>query len=455
MTRFFQWYVEDLYALNRLHPRIYLSFLRLMHMQSGPEVLFHPRIALRMIWRGLSRLVKGPVQELPPAGKMPVAPAASGVVARASAAEATARAVLAARYAKRVLANMLLPGWLGARDRLCHYDRQPPWQPNKGLDQFVRDAAQTQGLHAEAGEIGNFLDFWLPVQALKVFNKSLIEFSTTAHEPGLGFMLYGDNRTMNRAFGDYCRRIGIYTQTAELCQAICNTFRSSDLGMVRAEFKPGGPTRYSIASSWLLDLRRRAGFTEKVNLLPEHFRGGAFAERVRIFEAAFSPDYYPLFFGLSFLGNGDLEAKMYLVRFDRDRSPLYAGSTLWRFLESLGLPESEMIRLEEFGNLLWRNSTDKMTQIAIEVSSSQLTPRRINLIYSGTKLSAIKQAADAFGYADALGAAAETFGEMMQSEQVKFIGVRVTPEGISPRFKLYGHALFDLSGKSMIGNGKP
>ncbi|WP_394827350.1 hypothetical protein [Pendulispora albinea] len=354
--------------------------------------------------------------------------------------------LLLARYAGRLAGNMLYPWLIGARDRLCHYDKQPIWVPDRPIGDFMQDAIVAQALQKEANEIKRFLDYWHPVQGLNFLKKTLIEFSVTSNSPGLGMMLYGENRTMTRAFGDYCRSLGIYNEAVGLCCAICDAFRPSDLGMVRAEFKPKSPTRYSIASSWYFDLLRgHSGFNEKMRRLPPRYQGRALADRVSVFSAALSPDYYPLFFGLSFLGDGTLESKMYLLRFDKHRSPFYRGSTLWRFIQRMDVPEQEMHRLKDVTDRIWSGSKDKMTQIAVEVSEARAAPARVNLIYCGTPLSTIKQAIDSFGYSEVTGQSVETFERMMQTDYVKYVGIRVTPKGVSPRFKLYGQAMFQLT----------
>lgn len=362
---------------------------------------------------------------------------------------AMTRTLFGLRYGYRLLANVLLPRLIGPRDRLCHYDTQAPWVPDQPLDAFVREAARAQTLHGELEEIGRFLDFWLPVQILSTFDRALIELSLTTNKPGLGFMLYGDNLSMTRAFADYCRRVGIYCSAADLCLAICDTFRGSDMGMVRAELIPGGPTRYSIASSWQFDvLRGNRGFEDKLARLPARFRDQVPLEQVRACSGALAPDYYPLFLGLSFLADGALESKMYLVRFDHEQSPFHPGSRLWRFIEGMELPARELERLKALSDMLWASSMDKMTQIAIEVSAAQATPKRLNLIYCGTKLSAIKAAIERFGLDRTSGQSVDAFARMMQHDFAKFVGIRVTPRGISPRIKLYGHAMFALSGLS-------
>lgn len=51
LVRTSQWYTEAIYALNKEDPRVYCQFLRLMHMQAGPEFLLRPDIALRLARR--------------------------------------------------------------------------------------------------------------------------------------------------------------------------------------------------------------------------------------------------------------------------------------------------------------------------------------------------------------------------------------------------------------------
>jgi 2-polyprenyl-6-methoxyphenol hydroxylase-like FAD-dependent oxidoreductase len=66
-----QWLVTELYDLNRTYPRVYMKFLRLMHMQSGPVVLLHPEISFRLATRALRRAAFGPKPKRVPAGDMP------------------------------------------------------------------------------------------------------------------------------------------------------------------------------------------------------------------------------------------------------------------------------------------------------------------------------------------------------------------------------------------------
>ncbi|WP_141618393.1 NAD(P)/FAD-dependent oxidoreductase [Myxococcus sp. AB036A] len=429
-----QWYVEELYALNHEHPEIYQEFLKLMHVQAGPEFLLRPDIALRLAkraWQQKSEKGLG-AEALWPAS----------------------RVALGARYAGRMLANLVVPQRVGPRDRICHFDTEVLWKPDKTLGWFVRDALRAQGLLSEAAEVRRFLDYWLPVQGLGIAKKALIEFSYNVDEPGLGFMLYSDNGTVTQAFREYTRLLGISNEGIERSVAICETFRPSDLGLVRAEFKPGGPTRYSIAASWHFDsMRGHSGFDEAMSRLPERFRAGPFAERVKTYADALRTEYYPLFLGLSFLEDGTLESKMYLVRFDEQRPPFQPGSELWRFLQEMGVSAPELERVRQLNALLWEHSADKMTQVAIEASESQSQPKRINLIYSGIQTSAVLEAISRFGYPNSSKQAVRDFERMMQTDRAKFIAVRVGPEGLSPRLKLYKHALFDFGDLSVVEDG--
>ena len=182
--------------------------------------------------------------------------------------QASAASSFWVRYAARYLLNASCPALLGPRDRLCHFDTQPPWMPDLPLGRFVGSALTVFDLPDQADAVRAFLEFWLPVQALRVLQRVLIEFSVTAGESGLGLMLYGNNLTMTQAFVKYCRQHGLGGETSELCRAICATFRPSDLGMVRAEFRRGGPTRQSIAASWLFDtLREHDALAEQLRRL--------------------------------------------------------------------------------------------------------------------------------------------------------------------------------------------
>ncbi|QDE91115.1 FAD-binding protein [Myxococcus xanthus] len=429
-----QWYVEELYALNHEHPEIYQEFLKLMHVQAGPEFLLRPDIALRLAKRAWRK------KSVAGSGNEALWPAS--------------RVALGARYVGRVLTNLVAPQWVGPRDRICHFDTELLWKPDKTLGWFVRDALRAQGLLNEAAEVRRFLEYWLPVQGLGIAKKALIEFSYNADEPGLGFMLYSDNGTVTQAFREYTRQLGISNEGVERSVAICETFRSSDLGLVRAEFKPGGPTRYSIAASWHFDpMRGHSGFDEAMSRLPERFRAGPFAERVKSHASALRTEYYPMFLGLSFLEDGTLESKMYLVRFDEQRPPFQSGSELWRFLQDMGVSAPELERVRQLNALLWEHSADKMTQVAIEASESQSQPKRVNLIYSGIQTSAVLEAISRFGYPESSKQSVRDFERMMQTDRAKFVAVRVGPEGLSPRLKLYKHALFDFGDLSVVEDG--
>ncbi|AEI67813.1 NAD(P)/FAD-dependent oxidoreductase [Corallococcus macrosporus] len=452
LVKLAQWYVEELYALNHAHPEIYQEFLKLMHVQAGPEFLLRPDIALRLAqraWRKKS--VKGFGHEaLRSAPANAEAPTSEPRVALWPA----SRVAFGARYMGRVLANLVAPGAVGPRDRLCHFDTEVLWKPDQALGWFVRDALREQGLLGEAAEVRRFLEYWLPVQGLSAAKRALIEFSFNADEPGLGFMLYSDNGTVTQAFREYTRQLGITNEGVERSVAICETFRPSDLGLVRAEFKPGGPTRYSIAASWHFDpLRGHSGFNDAMSRLPERFRAGPFAERVKTHAAALSPEFFPLFLGLSFLDDGTLESKMYLVRFDEKQPPFQPGSALWRFLQDMGVSAAELERVRQVNALLWERSADKMTQIAIEASENQSQPKRVNFIYSGTQTSAVLEAISRFGYPESSKQSVRTFERMMQTDHAKFVAIRVGPEGLSPRLKLYKHGLFDFADLSVVEDG--
>jgi hypothetical protein len=351
------------------------------------------------------------------------------------------------RYLARVLANILTPFRAGARDRLCHYETQRPWSPERSLREFVDAAIAEQHLENEAGEIRRFLDFWLRRQALSGLKKVLIEYSFTTNAPGFGMMLYGNLRTESEAFAEYCGRIGIYNRNAAVCLAIVNTFSASTLCMIRAEFKPGGATRYSIAGSWYFDVfRGRCGFVESMARLPADAPAGELAGGVNAISALLDQDFYPLFFGLSFLSSGRVEAKMYWVRFDPKESPMLLGSSLWRLVEGLGLSDSGMERVRLCNDLLWSNSCDGMTQVAVEFSEGQTHANRVNLIYSGTRLQAVRTMMEELGFAETGLESVGQFERTMKTEIAKFVAIRVGPEGISSRVKLYGHALFDTRG---------
>jgi hypothetical protein len=350
------------------------------------------------------------------------------------------------RYTKRAMANALVPWWVGPRDRLCHYDRQLPWRPQPKLWDYVCAAMEEQNLCQEACEIRRFLDYWLPFQATAFAGKALIEFSVATNAPGVGLMLYGNNRKMAGAFREYCRTVSIHNRTAELCCAITDTFRPSDLTMVRAEFQPGGPHRYSIAGSWYFDVHRaNSGFVESLRRLPEEFRRDSLERTVQSISTALSPDFFPLFFGLSIGGDGRLEAKMYWVRFDRESTPFYRGSRLWKFLDRMSLPQAEMAKLERCNQTLWSSSCDRMTQIAVEFTEGQSTPRRVNLIYCGTKMEAVRDAIAGLGLGESAAESIDRFQRLMNTDVAKFVAIRASPSGVSSRVKLYGHALFDMS----------
>ncbi len=449
LVKLAQWYVEELYALNHEHPEIYREFLKLMHVQAGPEFLLRPDIALRLAkraWRkkqvtgfGAQALNPEATPETP-FSKLPLWPGS--------------RVALGLRYAGRVLANLVAPGQVGPRDRICHFDTEAMLEPDKSLGWFVRDALRSQNLLGESQEVRRFLEYWLPLQGLSVSKKALIEFSFNADEPGLGFMLYSDTETVTRSFREYTRQLGIANEGVERSVAICETFRPSDLGMVRAEFKPGSPTRYSIAASWHFEpMRGHSGFEDAMRRLPERFRVGPFADRVKSHAQALGTEYFPLFLGVSFQEDGTLESKMYLVRFDDKQPPFQPGSELWRFLEGMGVSAPEMERIRQLNALLWERSADKMTQIAIEASESQPQARRVNLIYSGTQTSAVLEAISRFGYPSSAVHSVRTFEQMMQTDHAKFVAVRVGPEGLSPRLKLYKHALFDFADLSVVEDG--
>ena len=342
--------------------------------------------------------------------------------------QASAASSFWVRYAARYLLNASCPALLGPRDRLCHFDTQPPWMPDLPLGRFVGSALTVFDLPDQADAVRAFLEFWLPVQALRVLQRVLIEFSVTAGESGLGLMLYGNNLTMTQAFVKYCRQHGLGGETSELCRAICATFRPSDLGMVRAEFRRGGPTRQSIAASWLFDtLREHDALAEQLRRLPAEARLQALAWPTRRFAAALAPDFYPLFLGLSFDDTG-LESKLYLVRFDDDRSPLQPASTLWNFIAAMGVPKEEMQRLRRCCDFIWRHSVDKMTQLAIEVSPGEAVPRRVNLIYCGTALAAMRRAVTRFGLDAPQGRlVVDRFQGLMQTDRAKYVALRVSP----------------------------
>ena len=348
------------------------------------------------------------------------------------------------RYLIRMAAHIAIPFRAGVADRLCHYEKERPWMPEQGLRKFVDEAIEGQGLEVEGDEIREFLGFWLERQALAGIRKVLIEFSFTTNAPGFGMMLYGNLRTESAAFAEYCERIGIYNRSARMCLAIVDTFSPSTLCMIRAEFKPKSPSRYSIAGSWYFDVfRGRTGFVDCMKRLAMDDDARGLAGGVTAISEALGQDYYPLFFGLSFLGDGKLEAKMYWVRFDPGQSPLKAGSSLWRFLEQLEMPATEMERVQRTNDLFWANSRDGMTQVAVEFSEGQTRANRVNLIYSGTKLSAVRSAMEELGMGDAALESVERFERTMHTDVAKFTAVRVGPQGISSRLKLYGHAFFD------------
>jgi hypothetical protein len=90
-----------------------------------------------------------------------------------------------------------------------------------------------------------------------------------------------------------------------------------------------------------------------------------------------------------------------------------------------------------------------MTQVALEISESQATPKRVNFIYCGTRTSTIREAIDRFGYPASNKLGVQKLEHMLQTDRAKFIAIRVGPEGLTPRLKLYGHAQFDFSDLSV------
>lgn len=94
-----------------------------------------------------------------------------------------------------------------------------------------------------------------------------------------------------------------------------------------------------------------------------------------------------------------------------------------------------------------------MTQVAIEASEFQSQPKRVNLIYCGIQTSVVLEAISRFGYPVSSKQSVRDFERMMQTDRAKFVAVRVGPEGLSPRLKLYKHALFDFGDLSVVEDG--
>jgi hypothetical protein len=347
------------------------------------------------------------------------------------------------RYVARFAAVKGLPDAVGPRDQLTYYERQGPWRPEQGLREFIAEIVRDQRVEEVVPRVRAFLDFWLPRQGLAPWQQALIEFSFTTNKPGFGIMLYGDNKAMTQAFRRWSRLDGVDAETADRCAALCETFDDTELATVRAEFRPGDATRLSLSSSWFLDpLRRSGGFAERLARLPEAHRDPALTARVAAVEASLAPEMFPLFIGLSFDG-GVLEPKIYFVRYS-DEQPLAPGSRATRLVESLAMGDAQLAQVRSIYRDLWAASSERMTQVMVGVSAADATPLRMNLITCGTPTGAVKDALRALGDPRFNARSVAPFERALQSGRAKYVALRITPEGLSPRLKLYGHAMFAL-----------
>ena len=93
---------------------------------------------------------------------------------------------------------------------------------------------------------------------------------------------------------------------------------------------------------------------------------------------------------------------------------------------------------------LWGHSLDKMTQIGIELSETTMVPRRINLIYGSVPTNAIRLVIDQLDHPASSLETVDNFERILKSYCAKYVAMRVTPEGISKRIKLYEHAVFKI-----------
>jgi len=345
------------------------------------------------------------------------------------------------RYIARYATMAAVPELFGPRDRLSYYERAPLWRPEQGLSAFVAELVRDQQLAEAAPRISAFLEFWMARQALAARGSGLIEFSFTTNKPGFGAMLYGDNRGMVRAFREWCRIGGFPGDVASRGAALCETFDGAALSMVRAEFRPGSPTRTSLTSSWFLDpLRRSGGFASRLERLPLADQNPAFVARVRALEAGLAPDYFPLFLGFSFDG-GVLKPKMYFVRHAKE-PPLAPGSCAARLIEGLQMDPGRLAEARDAFRRLWEASSEPVTQILVELSEHEAQPLRMNLITGGTRTGAVKDVLRELGDPRFDPRGVLPFERAMQTGRAKYVALRLTPAGLSPRVKLYGQACF-------------
>ncbi len=347
------------------------------------------------------------------------------------------------RHAARYAVMTALPASVGGRDRLTYYDLEKPLRPEEGLTAFLHEMIRDQGMEESAQGIRAFLDFWLPRQGLAPLGLALIEFSFTTDTPGFGLMLYGDNHSMTRAFRQWSRLDGIDAETTNRCAALCEAFHDSDMATVRAEFRPEAPTRLSISSSWSIDpLRLSPGLAARLRRVPAAYRNKALEARARALEEAFAPEFFPLFLGLSYDG-GVLEPKAYFVRHVNE-PPLGDTSRATRLLETLAMSDADFAQVRSIYRALWTASSEPMVQVMVSVSADAAAPLRMNLITAGTMTGAVKDALRAIGDPRFNVRSVESFERLLRTGRAKYVALRVTPEGLSPRVKLYGHAWFGI-----------
>ena len=347
------------------------------------------------------------------------------------------------RYLARYATLAAAPRFVGPRDRLHYYERAPLWRPEQGLSAFIAELVRDQQLAEEAPRVRAFLEFWAPRQALAARGSVLIEFSFTTNKPGFGMMLYGENRAMTRAFREWCRIEGIAEDLAGRSAAICATFDDADLAMVRAEFRPGDPTRTSLTSSWFFDpLRWSGGISSRLARLPPAYQDPALTARVRAIEARLMPDFFPLFLGFSRDG-GATESKVYFVRYANE-PPLAPEGRVSRLLDDLQMDAARLAQVRAAFLRLWEASSEPMTQVLLDVSGNTTQPPRMNLITCGTRTGAVKDALRELDDPRFDPRSVLPFERVLQTGRAKYVALRLTPAGLSPRVKLYGQACFAL-----------
>ncbi|MBI4614348.1 MAG: hypothetical protein HY720_12115 [Planctomycetes bacterium] len=340
------------------------------------------------------------------------------------------KALFYARAAWRSALVWCAPGVRGPRDRLYAAEKRNLWKGTVELPGVLAGAVRSQALAARVGEMEAYLAAMLPLARFPFSRRAYLELSYLSTSPGIGIGVANYCRDVERAFLGHLERSGCPADLLDLCRALCEPF-GSNMIEVRAEFFAEEATRYTIfPGRWLDTPRHPRAYDAAFRRFPREFAGA------RTLMESLAPDFFFPYVGLSFAFDGRREFKIYPTRFDREISHFAPGARGRALLERMGVPAHEIERVREFHERVRPRLAEGFVQVGAAVDERG-EPTRASVILGHAPLAIYQAALDAIGLGEGARPALDTFARELRVDAADSVSIRVKPEGVSPRVKVY------------------